>query len=263
MKEKLLRIGKIVLLGTLVLGGLVILGFVNASRKHARCWKFDVQIDHSDGTYFIDEADVKKKVFSLGDSLIGSAINDIDVETIHQKVLEIPAVKSADVYKTVDGRISVSVFQCRPLARFINADGSGFYLDTEGGIVPLSKHFTAHVPVFTGNIYEGKGKGIHELALNPELSDKSIIDDAFRIIEYINSDSFWKAQLDHIYVNADYEFEIVPRVGNHRILIGKGEQLELQLKKMMAFYEKVLPTRGIDQYKSIDLRFKGQVVCRK
>jgi cell division protein FtsQ len=202
-------------------------------------------------------------VYSLGDSLVGKSINEVDVQKIHDAVMEIPAVKSADVFKTVDGKVSVSVEQCRPLARFINADGSGFYLDVEGGIIPLSSHFSARVPVFTGNVYEEKGRSIHELVHQPELAEQSIIDEAFQLINFINEDEFWKAQTEHIYVNADAEFEIVPRVGSHRILIGKGEQLELRLKKMMAFYEKVMPRSGINQYKLIDLRFKDQVVCRK
>jgi cell division protein FtsQ len=39
--------------------------------------------------------------------------------------------------------------------------------------------------------------------------------------------------------------------------------LENKFKKLKAIYTEVLPKVGFEQYKTINLKYKGQVVCSK
>lgn len=47
---------------------LVILGFVNGERKEKICWNLEVKVDRQDGSYFVDEDEIKKAILALGDS---------------------------------------------------------------------------------------------------------------------------------------------------------------------------------------------------
>ena len=40
------------------------------------------------------------------------------------------------------------------------------------------------------------------------------------LAKYISSDSLWNAQIIQIYLKDNKEIELVPRVGNHTILLG-------------------------------------------
>jgi len=242
---------------------LTILGFVNAKRNASSCWNLEVKVDRQDGSYFVDEDEIRNTILGLGDSPVGSKLTDIDVQNIRSTVAKMPAVRNADVYKTVDGRLQVHVKQCQPLVRIINSDGSGFYLDKDGGTAPLSKKFTARVPIVMGSISEPAGLSVHALRLNPELADQSCLDEIFTLFEYIEEDEFLSAQVDHVYRNAFGEYTIIPRVGNHNIQIGEITKLDQKFGKLMAFYKQNIGKRDLNKYTDIDLRYKNQVVCRK
>ena len=62
-------------------------------------------------------------------------------------------------------------------------------------------------------------------------------------------------------MDADGDFELVPRIGQMRIAIGRGEQLDKRFAKLREFYTKGLPQGGWRKYSRIDLRFADQVVA--
>jgi cell division protein FtsQ len=79
----------------------------------------------------------------------------------------------------------------------------------------------------------------------------------------IGGDPFWSAMIDQIVVTVDGEFQLVPRIGGQRVLIGDGSQLEQRLAKLKLFYEKGIPLADWRRYERIDLRFADQIVCTK
>ena len=60
-----------------------------------------------------------------------------------------------------------------------------------------------------------------------------------------------------------YDFELVPKVGNHKIVFGGIDNLESKFEKLMIFYKKGLSKTGWNEYSEINLKFKNQVVCTK
>jgi cell division protein FtsQ len=57
--------------------------------------------------------------------------------------------------------------------------------------------------------------------------------------------------------------ELVPRVGSQKIVFGNGDDLESKFKNLLVFYKKAIPLVGWDTYSTINLKFKGQIVCVK
>jgi cell division protein FtsQ len=91
----------------------------------------------------------------------------------------------------------------------------------------------------------------------------SILKDVFYLVEYINRDDFWSAQIDQVFVDRHDEIDLIPRVGNHVIHLGSPGEFEKKLKYLRVFYDKVLPEVGWDRYKSISLAYKDQIVCKR
>jgi cell division protein FtsQ len=73
----------------------------------------------------------------------------------------------------------------------------------------------------------------------------------------------WNALIDQVVVDAEGGFELVPRVGAQRILIGDGSDLEQRFAKLRLFYSKGMPKADWRRYARIDLRFADQIVCTK
>ena len=80
---------------------------------------------------------------------------------------------------------------------------------------------------------------------------------------YITHDKFLKAQIGQIYVNEFNEFELIPRIGSHVILLGKAEDLDDKFRRLYAFYRFGLNKIGWNKYSVINIKYKNQVVCSK
>ena len=74
---------------------------------------------------------------------------------------------------------------------------------------------------------------------------------------------FWKAQVEQINVTKDRQIELVPRVGDHLLILGTADNVEEKLERLMNFYEKGLDNVGWNKYRSISVAYDGQVVCKK
>jgi cell division protein FtsQ len=52
----------------------------------------------------------------------------------------------------------------------------------------------------------------------------------------------------------------VPRVGNHKIVLGNADSLKIKFGNLLAFYKKAMPVVGWDAYKIINIKYTNQVV---
>ena len=86
-------------------------------------------------------------------------------------------------------------------------------------------------------------------------------------VKYIENDSFWSAEIVQIIASemssGDIELELVPRTGRHTILFGEIARVEEKLDDLMMFYQKGLSRIGWDEFRTISIKYKGQVVCTK
>lgn len=80
-------------------------------------------------------------------------------------------------------------------------------------------------------------------------------------VHYINSDVFWKAQVQQIHVRKNGELLLIPRVGDHKIEFGKIENLEKKFRNLKAVYIKGFSKSGWEKYSIISLKFENQVIC--
>jgi len=255
-----IAINSMAVVGALALFAL--LGFVGKSQSENRCHSVEVKLKNPNGHDFVSEKQILKSVYGSTDSIQGKLVKDIDLTQIHAAVVKNGAVREAHVYTTIDGRLRIDVDQRTPIARILNQSGTGFYLDEQGFTMPLSDLYSADVPLFTGNISESMMQSsVLEMTGDTAFCERSFLDDIYRITNYISKNEFWSAQIEHFYVNSLGEFVMVPRVGDHRIVIGNTENLDNKFRKLMAFYVDVMPVKNLNNVKTINLKYKGQVVC--
>ena len=85
--------------------------------------------------------------------------------------------------------------------------------------------------------------------------------DGLRVAPHVFIDR--NAQIEQLYVNKEFEIELIPRVGNHRIVVGDATDIKTKLDKLKVFYDKGLNKTGWNEYSVINLKFANQVVCKK
>jgi len=243
----------------------IVLGFVNKTRSGQLLTQSDVNIDidYETENRFVDEDDVKMHIINSNDTLL-KEIGNYDILEIEQKINNNPAIKDAQIYKTIDGKIKVNVKQRLPIARIFSKNDS-YYIDEYGNLMPLSQKYTARLLVVNGHLNEpfAARYQLNYKYLADSIQPKTLLDDVFILTNFINKSEFWKAQIEQVYVNKDSEFELIPKVGNHIIVLGGIDYLEKKFEKLMVFYKKGLSKTGWNEYSSINLKYKNQIVCTK
>jgi len=234
------------------LGGIVVLmSFIELKKSGTVCK--DVKIYIPGNQYFIDKEEVANILHVSSNQLIGRHMENINLHDLEKKLNANPFIETAKVYADMDGIISIEISQRVPVLRVMTQYDQDFYVDQHGLKVPLSDNFTAKVIAANGYIDEPFAQRVDTLRT-------SLVKDIFKTAQFINRDSLWSAQIAQIYVNDHKEIELIPRVGNQRILLGNADSLETKFANLRTFYKKALPMVGWDAYKVINIKYANQVV---
>jgi cell division protein FtsQ len=222
-----------------------VLGMTNRHEDIRLCRGVDLHITDSLNFDLIDEDMVLNLLKEHSLDPIGSPLDAIEVEAIEMTLAQHPLVGKAQCYKTGGDMLRINLSGKVPLVRVLNNRGQDFYVDSRGEI--LSQHSLAvQLPVATG--YIDRQFASHEL---------------LEVVRAIDRSEFWKAQVEQINVNSGGQIELVPRVGDHLLILGTADNIEDKLDRLMNFYEKGLDNVGWNKYRSISVAYENQVVCKK
>lgn len=259
------RIVEIVVWSICLLGLLFLLGFVNRQQENAVCQDIIINIDRSNGNFFVDESDINEMVYYERDTVKGKSMASIATESLEHKINNHPSVENAEVYKTINGNLVIAVQQRTPIVRIFNLQGESYYIDSTGKLMPPSANYTSRVLIangyFTDSFYELAGQNARNVS--DTIEHKTYIDDIFTFAEFIRKSPFWTAQIEQLYVNKELDIELIPRVGNHRIVFGDAVSIKEKFKKLELFYKNGLNKTGWNEYSTINLKYANQVVCTK
>jgi len=242
------------------------LSFAAEKRKQLLCSSVEVNIFNDSESYFIEKDDVITYLLTKNGRLLGANIHNINLATVERQLNEHSAIKNAEVFTSNNGQLSINIVQREPIVRVICNNNAGFYIDADGEIMSLSKKHSARILLANGKI-ECKLKNINTINLLTEPKENQdtfvMLRNIFKLAKFINDNDFWHSQIAQLYVNSDYEFELVPRIGEHLIIFGNSEDIETKFEKLEHFYKKAMKYVGWEKYKLINLKFENQIVCTK
>ena len=144
-----------------------------------------------------------------------------------------------DIVEKILSSSFVSFWPVMPVA------GNDYYLDRSGKLMPKSSYY-ADLVVATGHI-------------TPQYARQSLL----RLGRFIQEDPFWNNQIQQINVTPAGKVELVPRVGEHVILLGMPTNVEDKLNRMKLFYTEGLNKVGWNKYSEICLEYDNQIICKK
>ncbi len=237
------------------LGGLILLmSFIKVKKNDAPCKDVKVLIPGSEN--FIERTEVDRILLANNEPLVGRDLSKINIHQLEKALKANPFIEYAKVFADMDGIIRVQIKQREPVLRVMNMQNQDFYIDQQGLKIPMSGNFTAHVLVATGFIAEIFRNKIDTLK-------SKLAKDLFSIAVFIKNDTLWNDQIEQLYVNNKNEIELVPRVGDHKIILGDADSLQTKFRNLRVFYKKALPKLGWDTYKTINIKYANQIICEK
>lgn len=242
MKKRVVRMILWSLLGIYLIGMVVYISSTSGSRV---CKDIAVVIEDQDDLNFLSAKDIEISIKKKFPRLIGSKVDRLQLDNIERFVLKRKTVEECAVYQTISGGLRVSITQRKPFARIFSG-GRSYYIDEEGNDFPSTHRFASRVMVVNGSI--GALKTYNDL---------------IELIRFIEKDSFWEAQIVQISVEPNGDFALIPRIGDHVIILGNIDRMEDKFKMLLGFYNNALQPQEWQKYSKINIKYEGQVVCTR
>ncbi len=258
MISKIIKISAILPLVYLM----VVPAWYSSPAKTAVITKIDLVIIDSADYHFVTRRNIESIINQAAGRIIGKSPAEVSLSDIESEIRKLQELKSVEVFFSIDGTLHVDVDQRDPILRIIPMEGGDFFMDEEGVIFRKRNLYSPRLHVAHGYIDISP-----EMLRGVSVQDTSVKSDMMRDIYdftlFLNSDRYWSAQIDQIYVGRGGEISLIPRMGNHIVKLGTFEDYRDKLDNLNALYHDVLPDAGWDRYSLINLEFSGQVVCKR
>jgi len=237
-----------------------IISFAGKKQEERVCRFVDIKIKEEYDNYFIDKEDVMDLLsMNNREPLVGRSYDVLRLKELEKRVKSNPLVEDAEVFRDLQGHLIVEVTQSRPIARIQTRLNGSWYISDKGKVVPTSPKYTARVPVIMGD-YAWK-------LLNVDFKKDTSHARLFEMLSMVDKDPFLKALVADIEMDIDHvadstaELTIYPALGNFEIQYGSMERPVEKLKNIKIAYNEILPVKGWDTYKRINIKYKNQIIC--
>nr|WP_185882118.1 cell division protein FtsQ [Blattabacterium cuenoti] len=215
--------------------------FSQKTHKNRNLEKFNIIIDPLSQDHFVNEEIINKL---LKIEKTKKKIGQLCILTMEQKLNNYPFIKKSEVFLSVDGTLNIKILQKEPILRIKNGNQE-YYLTKEAENLELSSIYSSKVLLAKGSFSMEEKKHLVDL------------------VKTINSDELLKNQIISIKKTVPNLFILIPKIGNHHIILGNIKDFKSKLNKLKAFYKQYINKIDMNQYQSIDLQYKDQVVAKK
>ncbi len=200
-----------------------------------------------DGEYFVTEDELREKV----DIPTGVKPDSLDFLGIIQQVEEIPYVKYADVRVEPGGDLIINITERKPIALLADGDAK-IYVDQDGIRLKLILGKTVDVPILYG--FDAR-------PMRDTLNSKAFF--AVRdFLTEVQRQQVSNATISEVAWTKDQGVVALTNENGVKLVFGKSD-FKTRLRNWEAFYGEVIKTKGIASMRSIDLRFRGQIVTKE
>lgn len=285
---------------------IVIVVVSNMARRNALVQGIVVEVDYAGSDTLVRPATIEALITHQIPTLGSQRIRDLNLEKITAVVMDNPYVAACKVSTSVNSRIVVRLSQRIPVARLFVAERE-CYIDHNGRVLPLSEEGSADVLVASGDLQGDYAPWIDSLQLDLQawatdsLYAMDPLVEVWQMARYLYDHPTYGALFDQLYIMANKDMVLVPKVGDHTVLlsaiadmqreplkanatetndgaIADAEPdvtlpvvssdasrwvtvLDQKMSDLLAFYRQGMPEVGWNAYRQINLKYTGQVIC--
>jgi len=189
--------------------------------------------------------------FDFGDK---SNLFKINLKTFKDNIESKPHIKDSKIFRSFPSKIEIILVERNPIAVILS--DNFLIIDSDNISLPYV-NFDLTLPVLTNF------KDDSDLFVFGEEVQSPSIKTAVRILDQIYkeySDIYFS--ISEVSFNENEEFDIILKNGKTRILLGKND-FDLRIKKLNSFKKNIEKYDTLENYKSVDLRYKNQVVVKE
>lgn len=246
---------KVLTLMVVVFALFMSIGFVVKSDVGYHIEDISVEIENRSANFFIDEDDVMALIMADSrDSILGDRFGRVNLKELEDRIESHSFVSDAEVFRDLKGNLVVRAYQSKPVARLVASNGDNAYISENGNILPVSTKYTSRVVVLTGSY-------LNKLTQLSSIEEDPYAVKLFELIDYVNNDKFWSMQIGEINVDRRGDIVMHPQIGRQKLEFGQADNIDKKFKKLKIFFKKILPTKGWNAYKRVNVAYEDQIIC--
>lgn len=216
----------------------------NEARLHG-CNGIEVTIESGASADTVTSRGVLEELSRYPRKIVGTPLMSIDTRHIEKYLSLFSNFEDVECTLNTDGKLSVRIQPMVPAIRVFDGDKS-YYINKEGKIIESKPNFFVDVPVVAGHF----SSNFTPLQVLP-------------LVKFIERDPVLAKLVGMIEAKDADNLILVPRIHGHVINYGDTNRLAEKRRALLAVYQKIMPYKGWDEYDTISLKFKGQVVATR
>lgn len=242
------------------LAALCVLIHAGTARERALRTCEGLRIEYADDYRFVSEQDIKDYLDKYYGAYIGQRLDSIKLHKV-ESILDVQsAILKSEAYTTEDGMLNIRLTQREPVIRF-QKGGYGFYADCKGFLFPLQENYTTPVPVMDGAVPVNSAEGFKGA---PETeAEKEWLAGVLSLVDYMGKSRIWSENIVQMHVEDNGDIVMIPRQGGERFIFGSPYDAKDKFDRMSDYYRYILPVKGEGYYKTVNVKFDKQIICKK
>lgn len=218
------------------------------ARKEAAgrvCSEIVVDIKNSTQSDSITRRGVLYELGKYPSVIKGMPLASLDIQGIERHLSALSNFENVECNITSLGRLQITVSPMVPVMRVFSG-GKSYYVNKDGKWIESNPEFYVDVPVVSG-----------------KFSGKFHTSDILPVVNYVRNDSFLDNLVSMTVADDPDNIILVPRILGHVINLGDASRLNEKRDALLLFYRKVIPYKGWEEYDTISVKFKGQIVATR
>lgn len=247
-----------VLLVALLTGSVIVRKNTKEDRSLLTC--SEIRVEYADEFRFVSPEDVRKYLDKHYGAYIGQRLDSIRLDRIEAILDAQSAVLKSEAYTTDDKVLHIRLTQREPVIRFQNGV-HGYYADENGFIFPLQANYTSHVPIIDGYIPLTVANGYKGAPVSD--FEKRWMSGVLTMVRTIDKSRVWKENIVQMHVNTAGDIVMVPREGKELFIFGSPFDADSKLKRMGDYYRYIVPEKGEGYYRTVNVKYDNQIICKQ
>lgn len=239
---------------------LALCGYFVYQHFTARLAGLNLSIERSAEKGFVDDIDTRQVIMNVCDTINNDQVYMIPLDSLRNTLASNPWTTEVEASINLKGVLDVSLVECEPVVRIYDVGGRSIYLDAEGNIYPENKNYTPHLLIASGYAKFP----VKELGnVNDSLYADTDLPKLYEVMMSVLNDDYAKNCVKQIYLDKNKNYIFSLNNTDIFVIFGDANSIDEKLFKMKHFLRKMLGNPELDNYRSINLNYKNQVVCTK
>jgi len=199
------------------------------------------------GHYFTDKQDLS----ATFEAPIGQHPDSVSYVHVIEAVSTLPYVMNAGIHVDARGRMNIRIQERKPLGMLIDG-GKRVYVDENGVKLPVILEKSVNVPLIHGfPVDSGAG-----------FMDGKEFEAVRDFLVAAKENEFGWITISEVTYNPGEGVVALSYENGVKLLFG-NDGFDEKLRHWEAFYSEIVRKKGIEQFDSVDLRYRNQIVTRK